>query len=280
MICEFCNRVIVDDARFCSYCGKKVKSGISSANYYQLICDYFEEIRPKNLDISSYFNPQRMSSMKDVFYQFCGNLQDYNMMPSVIGFLREDRKEKFYQIFCGYDKDQVRDKYTEESLFEEFCNCFPVKNKESKNNLWKRYARSIIDTCEYLAKFDSIDSFYNYIESYQGDLGVVNEMSKSIRGMGFALTCNMVKDLGFTEYAKPDTHTKDVIAAMGYSDDDISVIRTIQRIANENNDTAFNLDRMIWLICSGYYFNHNIRVGSHKKELIEKINNIDKHRNS
>ena len=82
-----------------------------------------------------------------------------------------------------------------------------------------------------------------------------------------------IKDLGFVNYAKPDTHTKDVIEAMGYLNDDVSVIKAIQNIANENNDTAFNVDRMIWLICSGYFYNENIRIGSHKKELIQRIHN-------
>ena len=128
-----------------------------------------------------------------------------------------------------------------------------------------------MDSCVFLSRFANAKDFNDYIESFNGNLDIIYDISSHIRGMGFALACNIIKDLGFVNYAKPDTHTKDVIEAMGYLNDDVSVIRAIQNIANENNDTAFNVDRMIWLICSGYFYNENIRVGSHKKDLIQRI---------
>ena len=71
--------------------------------------------------------------MKEIFYQFCLNMQDYNMMPPVTGFMREDRKIQFSKIFLNYDLKAVVITYTEETLFKKFCNEFEVKNKESKN---------------------------------------------------------------------------------------------------------------------------------------------------
>jgi len=86
--------------------------------------------------------------------------------------------------------------------------------------------------------------------------------------MGPAIALNIIKDLGFTDYAKPDTHTRDVIGAMGFETDNESVVDAIRLIARENNDTAFNVDRMIWLICSGNYFEDGIEIPRHKSELI------------
>ncbi len=271
MRCAFCGCNIVDDACFCSYCGQKIIISTSDKNYYVCVKQYFEEIVPDNIDISSYFNPIKKNNIRDIFYQFCGNLQDYNMMPSVIGFLRSDRTNMFKDIFYDYDYKKVIEVYNADSLFEKFCDVFPVKNRDSKNNLWRRYAKSVIDAGYYLDKYKTADAFNQHIEKYAGNFDIVYDMSKNISGMGFALACNMVKDLGFTDYAKPDTHTKDVIEAMGYASDDITVIKAIQDIAVANGDTAFNFDRMIWLVCSGYYFNDNIRIGSHKKELISRI---------
>lgn len=273
MICNYCGEIIVDDAVFCSYCGKRVTS-ISCEllkKYYELVTVYFKELKPKDIDVCGYFNPLKKVHLDEIFYQFCLNLQDYNMMPSVIGVLNGDRKDKFREVLLGYNKDAVALKYTEESLYSKFCSVFPVKNQDSKQNLWRRYANSIIDSCRYLSNYKNAEEFNKYIENFNGSLDIVYDMKRSIRGMGFALACNLIKDLGFTDYAKPDTHTRDVVAAMGFADDDISVIRAIQDIAKANNDTAFNVDRMIWLICSGNYFNDNIRMGSHKKELIKKI---------
>lgn len=260
-----------DNKKKQSLSDSQIKCQHNEIGYYKIIKRYFYEILPDDVDINEYFNPKRKKDMKEIFYQFCLNMQDYNMMPSVIGFMREDRKIQFSKIFLNYDLKAVVITYTEETLFKKFCNEFEVKNKESKNNLWTRYARSIMDSCVFLSRFANAKDFNDYIESFNGNLDIIYDISSHIRGMGFALACNIIKDLGFVNYAKPDTHTKDVIEAMGYLNDDVSVIRAIQNIANENNDTAFNVDRMIWLICSGYFYNENIRVGSHKKDLIQRI---------
>lgn len=277
MICRFCGRTIVDDAMFCSYCGKKVAADILSIQVkcYRIFKSYLEELVPDGIELNRYFNPQKKNSLEEVVYQFACNLQDYNMMPSVIGFMREDRNPVFRRILFDYNHNLIINSYTSNMLYAQFCEHFPVKNKDSKQNSWLKYSKGIISACEYLAKFQDINAFNDYVDSFNGSFEIIAEFQKEIYGLGFALACNMVKDLGFTNYAKPDTHTKDVIMVTGLSgSDEISVVRAIQSIAAANNDTAFNVDRMIWLICSGYYFLDDVRVKSHKRELIERIKNI------
>lgn len=284
MKCIFCNREIVDDAIFCAYCGRKVvesieikKKGVhsdSTSKYYKVIVDYLMELVPDGVDIDRYLNPEKKDNMRDIFYQFCITLQDFQSRPNVIGFMREERKADFNKILFDYDYIKVRKTYTEESLYDTFCNSFPVKNKESKGNLWRYYARGIIDTCNFLYQFGDVDRFNDYFESFHGSYRATKKLQKEICGMGPAIAFNIIKDLGFTDYAKPDTHTKDVIGAMGFETDDESVVDAIRLIAEENDDTAFNVDRMIWLICSGNYFEDKIEIPRHKQDLIKLLTAI------
>lgn len=39
-------------------------------------------------------------------------------------------------------------------------------------------------------------------------------------------------------------------------------------------DSAYNVDKMFWLIGSGYYYLHNISIGSNKEKFINKVQKI------
>lgn len=38
--------------------------------------------------------------------------------------------------------------------------------------------------------------------------------------------------------------------------------------------SAYNVDKMFWLIGSGYYYLHNISIGSNKEKFINKVQKI------
>ena len=50
-----------------------------------------------------------------------------------------------------------------------------------------------------------------------------------------------------------------------------AVFYKIREIAHDNDDTVFNVDRMIWLICSGNYYMDNIKIDGRREELIRRI---------
>ncbi|NCD05852.1 MAG: hypothetical protein EOL97_07010 [Spirochaetia bacterium] len=42
-------------------------------------------------------------------------------------------------------------------------------------------------------------------------------ISKKISGIGFALACDFLKELGFTDYSKPDVHIVAVLTSLQFS---------------------------------------------------------------
>lgn len=86
-------------------------------------------------------------------------------------------------------------------------------------------------------------------------------ISYEISGMGFPLACDFLKELGFSEYGKPDVHLKDIFKALNLIDQneksatklDYQTFKVIDRIAEENDTTAYSVDKIFWLIGSGNF---------------------------
>ena len=245
---------------------------------FQLISDYLTELKPDSVSMNQlreYDLSEYVKDMKQLCRVYFSTIQDYQFMPNVIGFNDPERRKIFDEILFDCDHIKILQEYDDNSLFEEFCKHFPIKNKESKSNSWRRYAKGIISICEYISQFDDIDEYNRYCDSFKGDVSLPEEMSSKISGMGFALACNLLKDIGFNDYSKPDVHLKDVLSQTGYCErDDYSILNCIREIADANNVKAHTVDSRIWLICSGYYYKQGISISSHKEELIKKINSL------
>lgn len=242
---------------------------------------YLKEICPEGVDLDKYFDLKKSFKTKnDIFYILLVCLQDRQMADKVIGFTREDRQPLFKKILFDYDSDKILSNYDNESLLDTFSKSFTINNIESKNNMWRMYAKSIISSAKFMSKFHNINEFDNFVESYNGneiDLPIL--LQKEIFGMGFALACHFLKELGYSNYAKPDIHIKEIFTAFDLSfDDDYSVFNAVLEMGNIVNDSAYNLDKLFWLICSGNFHMDNIMVGRHKDDFINMVK--DKIRNN
>lgn len=87
-------------------------------------------------------------------------------------------------------------------------------------------------------------------------------LSTKIYNMGFALACDWLKELGYYHYAKPDTHTKDICAALNLSanDDPIGCFEAMVKIAKSAEVDAYKVDKVWWLICTGNFYRYNVKL--------------------
>lgn len=242
--------------------------------------DYLLQITPNELksrELQKYFNVEKTFLTKaDILHGLLISLQDYQSMPNVIGLLREDRQDMFEQVLYKYAAEEILAHYDSDTLFETFCNNFTVGNKESKNNLWRRFARAVISAAEFINKFKNAEDFDMFVSSFSynsfSTAALPMVLEKEIYGMGFPLACNFLKDIGYSRYTKPDVHLKEVFYSLGFCDNsDYDTYKAVIEMADVCKDTPFNVDRTFWLICSGNYYLHKINIGRHKKEFIEKM---------
>jgi hypothetical protein len=83
--------------------------------------------------------------------------------------------------------------------------------------------------------------------------------------------------LGYENFSKPDVHLKDIFQGIGlcpWGSTDYEVFKAVARVARNAGVTPYNVDKLFWLIGSGYFYDdpqigHNGRTGDRKKEFIE-----------
>lgn len=254
---------------------------------YQFAKSYLENmIKNYSIDLNSYFigDNKGVLSLREVFIGFVSSAQNYQSMPNIIQFnTNEIRRKKIGEILCDFDYTRIKDK-SPENLYYIFRDAFSVNSKDSKRNSWYKWSCAIVDSAKFVSDFADKEDFDSFVELF--NYNVTTRMalplliSKKIRGIGFALSCDLLKELGYINYPKPDVHLMDVFSALKLSENEpISTFEAIVRMADEcktlTNDssiTPYKVDKTIWLICSGKFYleRPELSLGRHKERFIKQ----------
>ena len=194
------------------------------------------------------------------------------MLPNVINYIW--RRKEINEILFWLNYKRVLETYDVDGLFDIFQEKFKFIVKDQKRNSWLKRSKSIISSAKFLSQFTSIEDFRQFIErfSYNEVTRVALPMliSQEILWYGFALACDFIKELWYTDYCKPDIHLIDVFYGLWLCErNDYSTFKCIVKTAKEWEITPYKLDKTIWLICSGNFYFNNIKIWSHKREFIE-----------
>lgn len=248
---------------------------------YNEAVKYLDEIKPAGVILDKYFLGDRKdyATMSDVFVQFIQSAQNYQMMPNVIDF--KSRKEEVKEMLHGFDVAYVAQLNPDE-LCESFANQFHVENANNKRGCWHKWSLAIAESARFLNEFRSLSDFEGFVQCF--DYNVHTRMalplliSEKIHGIGFALACDLLKELGFTGYPKPDVHLIEVFKSLGFAEANaISTFEAVVHMADSCRVTPYKVDKVFWLICSGRFYleTPEINVGGHKKEFLEMMKNTD-----
>lgn len=254
---------------------------------YQFAKSYLEDmIKDYSIDLNSYFigDNKGVSSLREIFIGFISSAQNYQSMPNIIQFnTNVIRRKMIGEILCDFDYTQIKDK-SPKNLYYLFRDAFNVNSKDSKRNSWYKWSCAIVDSAKFVSDFADKEDFDSFVELF--NYNVTTRMalplliSKKIRGIGFALSCDLLKELGYINYPKPDVHLMDVFSALKLSENEpVSTFEAIVRMADEcktlTNDssiTPYKVDKTIWLICSGKFYleRPELSLGRHKEKFIKE----------
>ncbi len=234
--------------------------------------EYLFEIKPDSVDLDRYLFPRKSwESMKDLAEILFLSITQRNMMPGVIQF--SERLEEMKRILFYFDHLQILHNFTAETLYGEFQGHFPINNKNSANNLWWQFSKSVISACEFLRNFETTKEFDDFVCTF-----TKNKLTRSalplllaqeISGMGFAIGCEFLKEAGYSEYPKPDKHLMDVFSKLNLCErDQYTVYKTAIFMAEVSGVTPNYVDKTFWLICSGKYYLDGIEIKGRKKDFI------------
>lgn len=252
---------------------------------YKTMYKYLLEILPQEIskkDLERYFESEhpQIDSLETVYEQFLFSAQNYQSMPNVIKFIQ--RKDVVKSILFDYDFEKIS-KLSPEQLYHTLRTKFNVTSVDSKHNSWYKWSKSAIDCAKFMTEFKDIDDFKQFVQTFDYNLPTRMALplliAQKVSGFQFALACDCLKELGYINYCKPDVHIVDVLTETGVVDTNnpIDVFEAITRMSKDcvdidKNATPYKIDKVMWLICSGNFYLHNIKIKRHKEELIDLIN--------
>lgn len=202
------------------------------------------------------------------------SLSNRSMMSSVINFAEKEESLKI--ILCGFNPQKILNKYSDASeLFEVLKKKFKIRNARSKGNLWRIFSDGIISGAKFMVSFKNKKELSKFINKFS-----LNKYTKAalpmlidreIKGYGFALSCDLLRELGYRDYPKPDVHLIDIFSKLELSEstDPYDVYKSVIEMSEIVNEDACTVDRVFWMIGSGKFFLVDISIGQNREEFIK-----------
>lgn len=237
-------------------------------------------VTPEMLDrhLSSAMRDKRPETLAGIYKHLLLSAQGATMAPNVIGGAIGGIG-KLESLLCGFYPAAVVGKYANdwERVLDDIAVQLKPRGKvrRTKGGLWPRFCKTITSGASFLAGFDAASDFYEWVDSFDQDvesrLSLIERLSDAIHGVGFALACDFVKELGYLNFCKPDVHLKEIFSALDLSPTkgDHQVFKAINRVARNIGVTPYDVDKLFWLIGSGDFYLDGITVGRHRDEFIE-----------
>lgn len=230
-----------------------------------------------DLDLEKYLeHKSKFENILDVHRRLIESLPNRNRMASVIGF--SGREKEMRSILFGYNPAKILGAYKNaDELLEKFRNKFNLQNAQGKRSLWRRFSEGIISGSNFMASFKDKDDFDGFIKTFARNkytkAALPMLLSEEIKGFGFALACDFLKELGYRDYPKPDDHLIKIFHELGLSEsaEQYEVYKSIIEMAEIVGEDAYTVDKIFWLISSGRFYLDNVKTGRNGDKFIKSI---------
>ncbi|MES2805673.1 MAG: hypothetical protein V4652_08925 [Bacteroidota bacterium] len=247
--------------------------------------------------IKKHFEPEynKPDNLNVIFQRLCETAQNKQMSTKVIGG-SIGGIGNLCKVLYKFDPKQVSENFKKTDS-EKLLNTIISELKpngqirRTSRSIWPLFCQSVIDSAHFLSEFENAESFYNWAEFFANDEkskpALPMLISIEISGIGFPLACDFLKEIGFLNFGKPDVHLKEIFKELSLIDpnekstikQDYQTLKLIDKIAIDNNITAFEVDKIFWLIGSGNFYLTNFNIGRNRNEFINQAKkHFTKHR--
>lgn len=217
--------------------------------------------------------------MAEIYKRLLMSAQNANMKSGVIGG-SIGGIDNLATILFGFDPAAVANRYEDKSecLLDDIVTQVKPRGliRRTSRSIWPKYCQSILAGAIFLSRFKTSNEFHGWVDSFDRDdrsrsaLPIL--ISSEIPGLGFPLACDFLKESGYVNFGKPDVHIKAIFTGLELcrkGAGDYEVFKTIIRVASNVGVDAYNVDKLFWLIGSGYFYG-DPHLG--KKGRISQIN--------
>ena len=118
--------------------------------------------------------------------------------------------------------------------------------------------RGVVDSACYLSQFSGPKHFYDYIDSNthtsEQAWSLAVSLDERIRGVGRALACDFLKEIGVDCYSKPDTQiikTLRTLQLIDGIDEQKEAFDIVWQMAEASGLSPAVVDKILWVAASG-----------------------------
>jgi hypothetical protein len=220
-------------------------------------------------ELSRYFSSTsknaRTTDMRLLYRAILKSLTQAAMTESVIVGAMKDGIDSLALVTFRFSPAKTVKHYgaNYETLFSDIKTKVHPNGKLRDEGLWPKYCKTMLATAKFLSQFDTAEAFFVWADEMVADerlrVALPLLLSQEIFGAGFALACNVLIDLGYEEFAKPDRHVKGILKMAKLIDEDATdyqALKAMLHLAQDAKIPPFALDKALFLIGSGSYFLH------------------------
>jgi hypothetical protein len=242
-------------------------------------------VTPELIEKYLHLSAPRPDTLAGLYEHMLESAQSANMKAGVVGG-SIGGVGSLRPVLCDFEPALVMEKYRSgwEGVLDDIVAQLKPRGSvpRTSRSIWPRYCRSVLSGARFLSRFSTADDFYGWVDFFDEDErarpALPLLLAQEIDGFGFALACDFLMGLGYENFSKPDVHLKDIFQGIGlcpWGSTDYEVFKAVARVARNAGVTPYNVDKLFWLIGSGYFYDdpqigHRGRTGGRKKEFIEK----------
>ena len=223
---------------------------------------------------------ENLKSLEDVMRQFAISLQNRQRVKNSIDF--KENEPQLKNILYKFNPHDIYNQYKggKEKILQALKKELEFKKSETT---WKNYAEYIYSAASFLKEFKDVDDFKKFAKNFSYNTYTKSclpmLLAQEIKGFGFALACDCLKELGIIDCPKPDVHIIKILKELELieEEDQYLAYKQMIKMANEIGCTAYELDKVFWLICTENFYREEDKA-SQKQQKNKK--RADKNRNA
>ncbi|HIJ56421.1 MAG TPA: hypothetical protein HPQ03_09885 [Deltaproteobacteria bacterium] len=228
--------------------------------FYHEARDFLETLAgPKTERLLAFTRYTKVCDMQEVYWRFARSLPNKRGMPATIGDI--DELEPF---LFGFDPMRTAEKYQGDwkrlftAIREGYTPPGPM-DMSREGSYWVVFAKGLISGSWFLSRFGAFHGFERFVVGFAHHplalAGLPVIIERHVFGMGFPLACDWLREMGFTDYAKPDVHVLTILSECGVIQawDPYAAFKVMARIGWLVGEPPAVVDKTLWFIGSGRF---------------------------
>lgn len=226
-------------------------------------------------------------SIRKLYLDLLGSAQNANMKARIIGSSLDGGVSSLGKVLFDFDPTKVTATFggDPERLLDEIIKVLEPRGqiRRAPQSIWPRYCRTILSAAAFLDQFKSGRDFSEWANRLYADprsrAALPMVLETEVEGIGYALACDFLKELGYINYGKPDVHIIEIFAGIGLCPEGASPYqfqKAISRVAEAAGVSCYAVDKLFWLIGSGKFNSHPDvgNIGRKKTKFITEFKEI------